>query len=107
MILYKSMGGKMIEAYAWKDSREEEESTYKVQLELIDIPKRKQNKIIKLFQDWKQFVEGGSPKNKRVILGYRKEFGSEREWNAWVREFPHTFYQLKKNGTFRLIKKGN
>ena len=101
------MGDKMIEAYAWKDAIADDSSAYKVQLELVDIPKRKQNKIVKLFQDWKQFVEGGSPKKKRVILGYRKEFQSEREWNQWVREFPHTFYQMKKNGKFRLIKKGD
>jgi len=105
MILYKNMGDKMIEAYAWKDPKGGETS-YRVQLEFLDIPKRKQNKIVKLFQDWIQFVEGGSAKQKKVILGYRKEFESEREWRAWVREFPHTFYQLKKNGTFRLIKKG-
>lgn len=95
----------MIEAYAWKDS-ESEDTIYKVQLEMVDIPKRKQNKIVKMFQDWKQFVEGGSSKNKKVIMGYRREFPSEREWRAWVRSFPHTFYQMRKNGTFRLIKKG-
>ena len=105
MILYKNMGDKMIEAYAWKDPQGGETS-YRVQLEFSDTPKRKQNKIIKLFQDWIQYLDGGSFKNKKVILGYRREFDSERAWRAWVREFPHTFYQMKKNGTFRLIKKG-
>jgi|TARA_R110002020_G_scaffold240331_1_gene453144 hypothetical protein len=97
----------MVEAYAWKESSDDSDKLqYKVQLELIDTPKRKQNKVIKLFKDWIQCIEGGSRKQKKVILGYRKEFSSEKEWKAWVKSFPHSFYQLKKNGSFKLIKKG-
>ena len=97
----------MVEAYAWKEDADNSgKLRYKVQLELIDTPKRKQNKVAKLFEGWVQWTEGASRKQKKVILGYRKEFSSEKEWKVWVKSFPHTFYQLKKNGSFKLIKKG-
>jgi len=107
MLLYRNIGDTMVEAYAWKELVEDSDKLhYKVQLELVDTPKRKQNSVVKLFKDWIQYVEGGSRKQKKVILGYRKEFSSEKEWKAWVKEFPHPFYQMKKNGSFKLIKKG-
>tara|TARA_A100001391_G_scaffold197509_2_gene177732 strand:+ start:977 stop:1279 length:303 start_codon:yes stop_codon:yes gene_type:complete len=99
------MGQEMIQAYTWKEASEEKVD-YKVQVEILGATKWTQNKVKKMFNDWVQFIEGHSHRENKIIIGYKRPFENEKEWKKWVKEFPHSVYQIKKNGTAKLLKKG-
>lgn len=90
---------------AWKVFRKDDRFFYVVQLNEIK-GKREENKIKKIFKEWRFHGEGFDPKKKEVTLLFRKGFSTEDEWKAWARSFPHELVEVGKSGKQKPYKLG-
>ena len=90
---------------AWKTSRIGEKYFYTMQIDNIK-GVREENKVKKMFSEWKLQAEGYTPKSKTSTLIFMRSFGSDQDWIDWARQIPYPLVEVGKSGKEKPYKLG-